>query len=116
MSLYLDRWIRCDDDALVVRAYYFPWGTKRIPYTKIRAVTVVPLGLLSGKARIWGSANPTLWASLDLHRASKQRALVLDLGHTVRPFLTPADMDAAVQVIQQKTGLQAGSRKRGQPV
>jgi hypothetical protein len=116
MSLYRDRWIRCDDDELVVRGYYFPWGTKRIPYAKIRAVTAVPLGLLTGKARVWGTGNPTLWASLDPQRPAKRRALILDLGRTVRPFLTPDDVDAAVQVIQQKTGLQAGSRKRGQPV
>ncbi len=29
---YRDRWIECTPEDIRIRGYYFPWGTKRIPY------------------------------------------------------------------------------------
>jgi hypothetical protein len=113
MALYSDRWISCDDHAITIRGYYFPWGSKRIAYGKIRSAVVVPTAALSGKARIWGTANPTLWASLDPRRPSKNRALILDIGRRIRPFLTPDDVDTVAQVIDRKTGLTVTRHDRG---
>jgi hypothetical protein len=93
-SAYHDRWITCTEDAVTIRGYYFPWGSKTVPYTAIKSATRVPLGPLTGQARIWGTANPTLWANLDPRRMGKNEGLVLDLGRTVRPFVTPDDPDA----------------------
>ena len=42
---YKDRWIECAADAVVIRGYYFPWGTKRIPYQSIREVRRVPTAI-----------------------------------------------------------------------
>jgi hypothetical protein len=109
MTLYKDRWIACDEDGITVRAYYFPWGTKRIPYRAIRSASVVPMGFGSGRGRLWGTANLRLWASLDPHRGSKRRALILDLGRQVRPFLTPDDVDAVVEIIERKTAVTVSS-------
>jgi hypothetical protein len=114
MLSYTDRWIDCDETAIVVRAYYFPWGSKRIPYDSIRSAVIVPIGPGSGKGRIWGTANPSLWASLDPQRASKHEALILDLGRRVKPFLTPSDIDAVALVIHQRTGLRIVREERGQ--
>ena len=105
MALYSDRWISCDDHAIVIRGYYFPWGSKRIAYGKIRSAVLVPTASRSGKARIWGTANPTLWASLDPHRPFKEWALILDIGSRIRPFLTPDDIDAVAQIIHRKAGV-----------
>ena len=114
MALYRDRWISCDDQAITIRGYYFPWGTKRIAYGKIRSAVVVPMTAGSGKARLWGTANPTLWASLDPQRPSKDRALVLDIGARVRPFLTPDDVDAVAAIIQRKTGITVSPAASGE--
>jgi hypothetical protein len=116
MALYGDRWISCDDQAITIRAYYFPWGSKRIPYGKIRSAVVVPIAARSGRARIWGTANPTLWASLDPRRPSKGRALILDIGSRIRPFLTPDDIDAVVQIIQGKAGVTVTREDSGEIV
>lgn len=89
--MYEDRWITANDEGIRVRAYYFPWGSKHIAYDKIRDIRRVTMTYTRGKGRIWGTASPTLWASLDPQRLSKSTAYVLDLGHTVRPFLTPDD-------------------------
>jgi hypothetical protein len=103
VSTYSDRWIECNDDEIRIRAYYFPWGTKRIPYAAIRAVRRVQLGALRGRGRIWGTANLRYWASLDPRRPGKKTALILDLGRRVQPFITPDDPTAACQAIRAHT-------------
>jgi len=114
-SLYRDRWIECTSDALRIRGYYFPWGTKKIPYAAIRSVQPVEMSAFTGRGRVWGTANPRYWASLDPRRPGKRTGLVLDLGRFVRPFITPDDPQAVERVIRERTGLSAdrGGRERG---
>ena len=103
--MYRDRWIECTDDEVRVRGYYFPWGTKRIPYRSIRAVQRVTLTKLRGQLRLWGTSNPRYWASLDPRRGSKKEALLLDVGRYVHPFITPDDCDAVESTIRAHAGL-----------
>jgi hypothetical protein len=91
---YKDRRIECSPDALRIRGYYFPWGAKRIPHKDIRSVERVSIGALTGRGRIWGTANPRYWANLDPQRPGKKVAFILDTGHAVRPVLTPEDPGA----------------------
>ncbi len=102
---YADRWIRCGPDGIAVRGYYFPWGTKHIAYGSVHGITRVALTPGRGRARIWGTANPGYWASLDPDRPHKETALVLDLGRRVKPFLTPDEPDAFEQVVRAHAGL-----------
>jgi hypothetical protein len=90
---YEDRWIRCTPDAIEVRGYYFPWGTKHIRYGSIRSITRVNLGALTGRGRIWGTANPTRWANLDPRRSIKKVGFDLHLDGPIKPLLTPDDPD-----------------------
>jgi hypothetical protein len=105
MDGYRDRWIECTPEAIRVRGYYFPWGTKTIPYRSIRSVRRVRLDALRGTGRLWGTSNPRYWASLDPGRPSKHVALVIDLGRRVHPFITPDDPDAVEAAIREHTGL-----------
>lgn len=110
---YADRWISCTPDALEIRGYYVPWGTKRIPYDRIRGVKRVPLGAATGRARLWGTANPRYWASLDPQRHRKRVGLILDLGRAVKPFITPEDPRAVLDAIQSHTAPGVVSAGRG---
>jgi hypothetical protein len=103
-DLYHDRWITCTDDAIVVRWYYL-WGPKRIPYAAIRSAKRVDLGTFRGNLRIWGSANPRYWASLDPARPGKSAALILDVGTPVRPFITPDDVRAVESILVEHAHL-----------
>ncbi len=103
-DLYRDKWITCTDDAILVRWYYL-WGAKRIPYSAIKAARRVTLGPARGKGRIWGTANPRYWASLDPGRPGKGAALILDVGSTVQPYLTPDDVPAVAAIVAQRAGL-----------
>src|SRR5579863_7351486 len=102
---YHDRWIRLTPDGIDVRAYYFPWGTKHVAYDKIRSVQRVELGVVRGKWRIWGTANPRYWASLDPGRPRKEVGLVLDLGRFVHPLITPDDPDCVEAAIRAHANL-----------
>lgn len=105
-TVYKDRWIECTDEELRIRYYYFPFGTKKIPYGKIRAVHRFDMTLLRGKGRIWGTGSFRYWASLDPARPSKSVGITLDLGKFVRPFVTPDDPDAFLAVVKEHTNLE----------
>lgn len=106
-SGYRDSWIECGAEAISVRGYYFPWGSRHIRYAAIRGVRRVELAPMHGKARIWGTANPRYWASLDPRRSTKKVGLILDLGGFVRPLLTPDDPAAMVAAIREHCGILA---------
>jgi hypothetical protein len=112
-SLYKDRWIECTDDAVLIRAYYFPWGTKRVRYSAIREIRRLPMSVFTGKGRIWGSTTLRYWASLDPDRPAKDTALVLDTGKWILPFITPDDADAVAAVI---SGHSRAKTVNGEPV
>lgn len=98
---YDDGSIRCDDRGLSIRRYY-PWGTKRIPYASIRGVRTLPLKGLQRvrRWRIWGSGDFVHWWNLDLHRPSKNTALVVDVGRFVHPTITPDDPTEVARIIE----------------
>jgi hypothetical protein len=105
-DLYQDKWITCTTDAVLIRGYYFPWGTKRVPYREIREVRRVPMkGALTGKGRIWGSTTLRYWASLDPGRTAKDTAFILDTGHRILPFITPDDPAKMAAVLSGDAGL-----------
>jgi hypothetical protein len=103
---YGDRWIRCTPDAIEIRGYYFPWGTKRIAYGSIRSLRRVEVGAFTGRGRIWGTANFRYWANLDPSRPRKKVGLILDVGRRVHPFLTPDDPHGFEAAVYDHTGLE----------
>jgi hypothetical protein len=105
VSDYHDATVHCTDSGVELRGYYIPWGTKSIPYGSIRAVRRVETSAMRGRARIWGTANPGLWANLDPSRPKKKIALILDLGKTVKPFITPDDPDLVESIIRERAHL-----------
>lgn len=100
--VYDDGLISCDEEGLVIRRYY-PWGAKRIPYDSIRGVEQLPLTGASRvrRWRIWGSGDFVHWWNLDPGRTRKTTALVLDLGHHVRPTITPDDPQAVERILKE---------------
>jgi hypothetical protein len=105
MSDYRDRWIECTDGEVRVRGYYFPWGTKRIPYASIHSVDRFTLTALRGKGRIWGSGDLKHWANLDPGRPRKSVGFVVNVGRRVIPVLTPDDPDAFEKILGEHVHL-----------
>jgi hypothetical protein len=102
--LYDDGLVQLDADGLTIRRYYFPLGTsKRIPYARIKGVQERRMGALTGKGRLWGSVDLRHWFPLDLHRPQKEKLLILDVGKSVRPVITPDDPDRVLALLQERT-------------
>jgi hypothetical protein len=91
-ALYEDSGLRLDEDGITIRRYYFPLASpKRIPYSEIK-----------GKGRVWGAGDPRYWFPLDIRRGSKQTLLVLELGHRVRPCISPDDPDRVIDLLRDR--------------
>lgn len=104
-ALYSDDHITCTATTLTIRHYYFPAGSKIIPLATISGVENSPLGLLSGRGRIWGTANSGIWAHLDFRRPSKTEGILLELAtQRVRPLITPDNVPALLDVLVRYTG------------
>jgi hypothetical protein len=51
---YDDGTIVCGTHLLEIHSYYFPFGTKSVPYTQIKGLQRIEIkGLWSGKWRFW---------------------------------------------------------------
>jgi hypothetical protein len=104
-TTYQDEQVSCSDAGLAIKHYYFPVGTKRIPYTSIHSVERMELTGLraASRWRIWGSGDFMHWWNLDPTRPSKRVALVLDVGRRICPTITPDDPDAVEQILRSAT-------------
>ena len=102
--LYDDGRVACDGTGVRLRAYYFPWGAKRIKYTAIQAYVRRPMGRLSGQLRIWGSGDLVHWYNLDPKRGGKDTAFELQTRARIRPVVTPDDPDAFEKVLAAHVG------------
>ncbi len=102
---YVDPMVQCVANVVRIRGYYFPWGTKTIPYESIKGVRSVDIATFTGRARIWGTANPGYWANFDPQRPKKKVALILDLGKKVKPLITPDDPGEVEKVIRERSQL-----------
>jgi hypothetical protein len=99
--LYEDAHLVLDDTALTIHHYYLPFGEKRIPYANIRQVRQVSLGI--NRLRVWGTGlNPLQWLHLDWGRPGKSTGILLDLGKTIRPVLTPDNPEAVLQLLEER--------------
>ena len=98
MAEYDDGKVICADQELVIRHYYFPAGTKRVPYSAIREVRRIDLTFF-GRWRIHGSNDFVHWFSFDARRPRKRSGLVIYTGSPIRPVITPDDTDRVVTVL-----------------
>lgn len=90
--VYDDGRVACTDDELVIRWYYFPFGTKRVRYADVRAVRRCQ----PARGRIWGSSDLRHFYNLDPRRPHKDIGLEIDTGRFFTPVITPDDPKAIV--------------------
>lgn len=98
MAEYDDGKVACTSTGVEIRWYYFPVGTKRVPYDRIREVRRCP----AGRGRIWGTGDFVHWRNLDVSRLHKDTGLVLDTGSWPKPVITPDDPEAVIAVLTQR--------------
>jgi hypothetical protein len=78
-QLYSDRLVLLSEIALMLKRYYFPFGSKSIALSEIDKVRILRPTLMNGQWRLWGTGNLKTWFPLDLHRPGRERVFLLDL-------------------------------------
>ncbi len=110
---YDDGAIVCGPERLEIHNYYFPFGTKIVPYLQIQGLQRIAIkGVWSGKYRLWGTSNPRYWANLDIRRPAKKVGFVLDLGRNVHPLVTPDRPDEFEATLRDRAKLGAGNARQ----
>lgn len=101
--LYEDKHVVLDDDAMTIFNYYFPMGSKRIPYYKILGFQDYHLGgMWSGRYRLWGTMDFRHWFNFDPARSRKNRLICLETGEWFEPTITPEDPEKVLQILRQR--------------
>jgi len=102
-TLYDDGVLLLDRTGVTLRHYYFPWaGSKHIGWSAIRRVQARPMGWLTGKGRLWGTANPGYWLPLDTRRGRKTTLLVFDIGTRVKPCVSPNQPERVLELLREQ--------------
>jgi hypothetical protein len=110
---YDDGTIVCGAERLEIHAYYFPFGTKSVPYKQIQGLQRFEIkGVWTGKWRLWGTGNPRYWANLDWRRPKKRVGFVVDLGRRISPIVTPDEPAAFESLLRARANLGAGDGRQ----
>jgi hypothetical protein len=76
---YSDALVEIGDDAIRLKGYYFPFGSKRVRFAEIAEVVVEKPTLINGKWRIWGSGNLRTWFPMDWKRPWRDTIFIIKL-------------------------------------
>ncbi len=97
-ALYEDAGLVLDEDGITIRRYYFLLSVpKRVAYNKIRGIRAKPMSWKKG-------LNPRYRLPRDVHRATKQTLLILELGRWVKPCITPDDPTRVIALLKTRVG------------
>ncbi len=97
-KLYSDKLIEISEDSILVRDYYFPFGSRRVVWADIESITVYKPTLFSGKYRYWGTGDFRTWYPPD-SRLKRDKIFIMKLkkkwwqiGFTVENSQTALDL------------------------
>jgi hypothetical protein len=102
---YIDKLIAIGDDSILIRKYYFPFGSKRVKLSDIKNITVYEPSLLSGKYRYWGTGNFRTWYPSD-NRINRDKIFIMRLKKKWwRVGFTVEDSQTVLSLLKDKCPL-----------
>ncbi len=97
-KLYSDKLIEISEDSIIIRNYYFPFGSRQIYWNEVENIVVYKPGLLTGKYRYWGTGDFHTWFPPD-NRLKRDKIFIMKLknkwwqiGFTVENSQTVIDL------------------------
>jgi hypothetical protein len=100
--LYSDNLVEIDNDSILVRNYYYPFGNKRVNFKNVDNVIAQKSTLRSGKYRIWGTGDFHTWYPPD-DRTSRDKIFIIKLKKKWwRIGLTVENSQAFLNLIRSK--------------
>ncbi len=103
--LYSDKLVEMTEDGIRFRAYYFPAGSKNVAWPDIERVIAQRPSVWTGSWRLWGTASPRYWFTLDLRRPSRDRIFLLVRRNTWMRIGFTVEDSALVSAILRDRGL-----------
>ena len=103
-AIYEDRLVQVFSDSILLKNYYlFSVGSKRIPFDRIRTITVEKPTLFTGKWRLQGSGDLRTWFPLDAERPKRDKVfLVTLLDKRTRIGFTVEHSDEVLRILKEK--------------
>jgi hypothetical protein len=99
--IYEDTQIIISEDKLEIKRYYFPVGTsKTIKFSEIKNIEEIDLTLFNGKGRLWGMSLAQYWYNWDNNRFWRKKAIVIHLGKTINPAITPDNYNEVIKILK----------------
>ena len=103
--LYSDKLIEVRDDSILIRKYYFPFGSRRVNLADIGNITAYKPTLLSGAYRYWGTGDFHTWYPPD-NRSKRDRIFIMVLRKKWwRIGFTVEDSQTFMDVLENKCHL-----------
>lgn len=75
-AIYADNLIEITDRGVTFHHYYFPFGDKRVEWSRISSIEARQPSVKTGSWRIWGTGNLSTWFPLDARRPRRDRILL----------------------------------------
>ena len=103
-AIYQDKLVKVFSDSILLKNYYLlSIGSKRIPFDRIRTITVEKPTLFTGKWRLQGSGDLRTWFPLDAERPKRDRVfLVTLLDKRTRIGFTVEHSDEVLRILKEK--------------
>lgn len=103
--LYCDKLAEVDEESILVRDYYYPFGDRRVKFEDIDSVVVRKPTLFTGKYRYWGSGDFRTWFPPD-DRTSRDRIFTIKIRKKWwRIGLTVTDSQKVLDLLKSKCPL-----------
>jgi len=104
-ELYTDKQIEISESSILIRKYYYPFGSRRVELADIEAIYVYEPSLVSGKYRYWGTGNFRTWFPPD-KRSKRDKIFVIKLKRRWwRIGFTVEDSQMVLNVLTIRTHL-----------
>lgn len=102
--LYSDSLVEITQDAICFKAYYFPFGSKRVRFSDIDHVTAEKPSLLNGQYKLHGTGDFMTWFPRDWKRPWRAVIFFARLrGSSRRIGFTVEDIGRAERILQDKS-------------
>ena len=77
---YSDSLVEVSEKGIQFRNYYFPVGSKSVPFADITSIEGKPSTIRNGKWRLWGTGDFMTWFPRDWKRPRRSRIFFLRLA------------------------------------
>jgi hypothetical protein len=104
--LYKDTLVEIRDEFIILKNYYFPFGSKKILFKDIENIEIREPTLMNGKWRIWGTGNLLYWFPLDFARPSRKEIFIItNKNQKIKSCFTVVNSDKVEKILKEKEWL-----------